>query len=61
MYVCTYVPQLLVGWQDYFFFRSISLVGEKERKMLKEIVKQAKQPVKSRIIAPGELYKDCQN
>ncbi len=34
--------------------RSISLVGEKERKILKEIVKQAKRPVKSRIIAPGK-------
>ena len=36
------------------FSRSVSLVGEKERKMLKEIVKQAKRPVKSRILAPGE-------
>ena len=34
--------------------RSVSLVGEKERKILKEIVKQAKHPVKSRIIAPGK-------
>ena len=34
--------------------RSISLVGERERKMLKEIVKQAKHPVKSRVIAPGK-------
>ena len=34
--------------------RSVSLVGEKERKILKEIVKQAKRPVKSRIIPPGE-------
>lgn len=35
-------------------YRSVSLVGEKERKILKEIVKQAKHPVKSRIIPPGE-------
>lgn len=34
--------------------RSISLVGEKERKILKEIVKQAKNPVKSRILPPGQ-------
>ena len=36
--------------------RSISLVGEKERKVLKEIVKQAKRPVKSRTIPPGKCY-----
>ena len=34
-------------------FRSISMVGEKERKMLKEIVKKAKNPVKHRVIPPG--------
>ncbi len=34
--------------------RSVSLVGEKERKVLKEIVKQAKHPVKSRILPPGK-------
>jgi len=32
----------------------VSLVGEKERKLLKEIVKLAKTPVKSRIVATGE-------
>lgn len=32
----------------------MSLVGEKERKLLKEIVKLAKTPVKSRIVPPGE-------
>ena len=37
-----------------FHTRSITLVGEKERKILKEIIKQAKTPVKSRIIPPGE-------
>lgn len=29
------------------------MVGEKERKMLKEIVKKAKNPVKHRIVPPG--------
>ena len=38
-------------------FRSISLVGESERKLLKEIVKQAKNPVKSRIVAPEIINK----
>ena len=33
--------------------RSVTLVGEKERKSLKEIVKRAKHPVKSRIIPQG--------
>ena len=32
----------------------MSLVGEKERKLLKEIVKLAKTPVKSRIVPTGE-------
>ena len=32
----------------------MSLVGEKERKLLKEIVKSAKTPVKSRIVPPGK-------
>ena len=36
------------------FCRSVSLVGEKERKLLKEIVKLAKTPVKSRIVPTGE-------
>ncbi|XP_071959384.1 probable ATP-dependent RNA helicase DDX27 [Antedon mediterranea] len=30
--------------------RSVTLVGEKERRLLKEIVKRAKQPVKSRVV-----------
>lgn len=34
--------------------RSVSLVGEEERKMLKEIVKAAKAPVKARILPQGE-------
>lgn len=34
--------------------RSVSLVGESERKMLKEIVKKAKAPVKARIIPQGK-------
>lgn len=33
--------------------RSVSLVGEEERKMLKEIVKTAKAPVKARILPQG--------
>ncbi|XP_028391927.1 probable ATP-dependent RNA helicase DDX27 [Dendronephthya gigantea] len=37
--------------------RSISLVGEGERKLLKEIVKQARNPVKSRIVAPEVINK----
>lgn len=35
--------------------RSVTLVGEKERKMLKEVVKHAKTPLKSRIVPPGIL------
>lgn len=39
--------------------RSVSLVGESERKMLKEIVKLAKNPVRSRLVPPAviERYK----
>ncbi|CAH3041031.1 unnamed protein product [Pocillopora meandrina] len=37
--------------------RSVSLVGEKERKLLKEIVKSAKTPVKSRIVPPEVIEK----
>ena len=40
-----------------FSYRSISLVGEGERKLLKEIVKQARNPVKSRIVAPEIITK----
>lgn len=36
--------------------RSVSLVGEEERKMLKEIVKTAKTPVKARILPQGMWY-----
>ena len=34
--------------------RAVTLVGEKERKVLKEIVKKAKNAVKSRVIPQGE-------
>lgn len=34
--------------------RSVSLVGETERKMLKEIVRKAKTPVKARVIPQGK-------
>lgn len=37
--------------------RSVSLVGESERKMLKEIVKKAKAPVKARIIPQEVILK----
>ena len=37
----------------YACYRSVTLVGEKERKLLKEIVKQARSPVKNRIISQG--------
>ena len=36
---------------------SVSLAGEKERKVVKEIVKRAKNPVKSRLIPPEILTK----
>ena len=49
---------LVVEMPQYFSsFRSISLVGESERKLLKEIVKQAKNPVKSRIVASEIINK----
>ncbi|RXM99397.1 putative ATP-dependent RNA helicase DDX27 [Acipenser ruthenus] len=35
--------------------RSVSLVGEQERKMLKDIVKQAKTPVKARVLPQDQL------
>lgn len=38
--------------------RSVSMVGEKERKLLKEIVKSAKNPVKHRLI-PQEIVSKC--
>ncbi|KAK7483044.1 hypothetical protein BaRGS_00025707, partial [Batillaria attramentaria] len=40
--------------------RSVTLVGEKERKMLKEVVKNAKTPLKSRIVPPEVVarYRD---
>ena len=34
--------------------RSITLVGEQDRKVLKEVVKHARAPVKSRIIPAGQ-------
>lgn len=37
--------------------RSVSMVGEKERRLLKEIVKKAKNPVKHRVIPPEILSK----
>ena len=37
--------------------RSITLVGEKERKVLKEVVKNAKFPVKNRVISSGTVGK----
>ncbi|XP_065828149.1 probable ATP-dependent RNA helicase DDX27 [Oscarella lobularis] len=37
--------------------RAVTLVGEKDRKLLKEIVKKAKVPVKSRIVAPEVILK----
>ncbi|XP_002739621.2 putative ATP-dependent RNA helicase DDX27 [Saccoglossus kowalevskii] len=37
--------------------RSVSLCGEKERKMLKEIVKRARNPVKSRVVPPDIVAK----
>ena len=49
--VCVCVsPKLLVL---YMLCRSITLVGEKERKLLKDVVKSAKCPVKSRVISSG--------
>lgn len=40
--------------------RSVSLVGESERKMLKELVKRARQPVKSRVV-PQEVVTKYRN
>ncbi|KFM70150.1 putative ATP-dependent RNA helicase DDX27, partial [Stegodyphus mimosarum] len=37
--------------------RSVSMVGEKERKLLKEIVKKTKKSVRSRVIAPEIISK----
>ena len=36
-----------------FYFRSVTLVGEKERKLLKEVVKKARTPLKTRIVPQG--------
>ena len=35
----------------------MTLVGEKERKFLKDIIKQARNPVKSRVIPQGKVNK----
>ncbi len=35
--------------------RAVTLVGEKGRKVLKEVVRQAKVPVKNRVLPPGKL------
>lgn len=35
--------------------RSVSLIGEYERKLMKEIVKHAVNPLKQRMIAPGTV------
>jgi hypothetical protein len=37
-------------------FRAITLAGEQERKLLKEVVKKATLPVKSRVIPSGTVY-----
>ena len=36
--------------------RSISLVGEQDRWLVKEIVKSSKEPVKCRLVPPGKIY-----
>ena len=36
-----------------YTFRAVTLVGEKERKLLKEIVKRADNAVKSRVVPQG--------
>ena len=36
------------------FYRSVTLVGEKERKILKDIVKKARTPLKTRILPQGK-------
>lgn len=43
-----------------YVFRSVTLVGESGRKVLKEVIKQAKCPVKSRVMAQVVVlkYKD---
>ena len=43
------------------FGRSITLAGEQERKLMKEIVKQSKGPVKNRVIPPEIINKYVQN
>ena len=43
------VPEMQFS-PNIFVCRSVSLVGEGERKMLKEVVKRAKVPAKSRIL-----------
>ncbi|KAL5021169.1 hypothetical protein ScPMuIL_000324 [Solemya velum] len=52
------VPDSLVDAQKYR--ESITLVGEKERKQLKEIVKKARTPLKTRII-PQEIVTKYRN
>ena len=39
--------------------RSVTLVGEKERKNLKAVVKETKFPVKSRVVPPGTYTYIC--
>ena len=42
---------------NWFSFRSVTLVGEKGRKILKEVVKQAKVPPKSRVMSLSVIEK----
>ena len=48
-----YIVRLQVQQKQPLFFRAVTLVGEKERKVLKDIVKRARNPVKSRVIPQG--------
>ena len=55
-----YIVRLQVQQKQPLFFRAVTLVGEKERKVLKDIVKRARNPVKSRVILQGmDMFSMC--
>ena len=55
-----YIVRLQVQQKQPLFFRAVTLVGEKERKVLKDIVKRARNPVKSRVIPQGmDMFSIC--
>lgn len=54
-FVCLHFNGKKKSFTFVFFYRSVSLVGENERRILKEIVKKARTPIKARLIPQGNI------